>query len=51
VIARFFLGLSVRETSELMGCAEGTVKAATHQAIESLRAGGLIDDEQVLEVM
>lgn len=43
VIARYFLGLSIAETAGLMGCAEGTVKAATHQALSSLRASGLVD--------
>jgi len=44
VVARFFLGLDVAETAELLGCAPGTVKAATHKAIANLRTSGLIDD-------
>jgi RNA polymerase sigma-70 factor (ECF subfamily) len=42
VVARFFLGLDVRETAELLGCAEGTVKAHTHKALANLRASGLL---------
>jgi RNA polymerase sigma-70 factor (ECF subfamily) len=45
VVARYFLGLSVAETAALLGCAQGTVKAATHQALANLRAGGLLRDE------
>lgn len=37
LVLRFFEDLSVRDTAELMGCAEGTVKALTHQAIAALR--------------
>jgi DNA-directed RNA polymerase specialized sigma24 family protein len=39
--------LSVAETATALGCAEGTVKATTHQAIRALRAAGLVDDEEV----
>lgn len=34
---RYYAGFSVRETADAMSCAEGTVKALTHQAIASLR--------------
>ena len=34
---RYLMELSVRDTAEAMGCAEGTVKAATAAALESLR--------------
>lgn len=34
---RYYAGLSVRETAAAMSCAEGTVKALTHQAIAALR--------------
>jgi len=44
VVARYFLGLSVAETAEQLRCAEGTVKAATSQALESLRSRGFIDE-------
>jgi RNA polymerase sigma factor (sigma-70 family) len=47
VIARFYGGLSVQETAAALGCAEGTVKATTHQAIRNLRQAGLVDVEEV----
>lgn len=34
---RYFAGFSVAETADAMSCAEGTVKALTHQAIAALR--------------
>lgn len=34
---RYYAGFSVRETANAMSCAEGTVKALTHQAIAALR--------------
>ena len=37
VACRFLRRLSVRETAAAMGCAEGTVKAAVHAALENLR--------------
>lgn len=47
IVARYFLGYDVATTAELLGCAEGTVKAATHQAIGNLRRLGFVDDEEV----
>lgn len=44
VIHRYFLGRSVAETAEAMGCAQGTVKALAHKAVRALRAAGLADD-------
>ena len=41
VVLRFFLDQSVAEAASAMECAEGTVKALTHQAIANLRNGGL----------
>lgn len=38
VTLRFLEGLDVRQTAELMGCAEGTVKAAVHAGLRNLRA-------------
>lgn len=38
VVLRFYLRCSVGETAEAMGCAEGTVKAATSQALQRLQA-------------
>lgn len=49
VIARFYLGLSVAEAAEHLDCAEGTVKAATSQALDRLRAQGLIESPTVDE--
>jgi len=37
VACRYLLRLSIRETAEAMGCAEGTVKAAVHAALLNLR--------------
>ncbi|MFB3892268.1 MAG: RNA polymerase sigma factor [Phycisphaerae bacterium] len=37
VSCRYLLQMSLRETAELMGCAEGTVKAAVFAALENLR--------------
>jgi RNA polymerase sigma-70 factor (ECF subfamily) len=45
VVCRFYLAMTVAETAELLGCAEGTVKSATHQALASLRRAGLVEDE------
>jgi RNA polymerase sigma-70 factor (ECF subfamily) len=46
ILHRYYLGRSVAQTAELMGCAEGTVKALTSQAIDSLRQAGLgVTDE------
>lgn len=38
VVLRHFTGHSVRETADVMGIAEGTVTALTHQALTALRA-------------
>jgi RNA polymerase sigma factor (sigma-70 family) len=37
LLLRYFEDLSVRETAEVMGCPEGTVKTLTHRAIGRLR--------------
>jgi RNA polymerase sigma-70 factor (ECF subfamily) len=37
VVLRHYLDRSVSETAVVLGCSEGTVKALTHQGIESLR--------------
>ncbi len=49
IVCRFFLSLDVRETASVLDCAEGTVKATTHQALASLRRTGLIDDPTEVE--
>lgn len=37
VVLRYYATLTVAETAQAMGCAEGTVKALTHQAVTALR--------------
>ena len=37
VVLRFFENMSVEQTADVMGCAEGTVKATVHQALRSMR--------------
>jgi RNA polymerase sigma-70 factor (sigma-E family) len=46
LVLRFFLDLSVSETAEALGIAEGTVKSTTHRGLEQLR-GLLKADEEV----
>jgi RNA polymerase sigma factor (sigma-70 family) len=50
IVLRYFADLSVRVTAAVMGCAEGTVKALTSKAISALRARGLVDDEEHVDV-
>jgi RNA polymerase sigma-70 factor (sigma-E family) len=46
VVLRHYLDRSVRETALVLACSEGTVKALTHQGIESLRRSiGSFTDE------
>lgn len=45
VALRYYAGLSVAETADVLGCAEGTVKSLTHQAIQRLRSLLDVDDE------
>jgi RNA polymerase sigma factor (sigma-70 family) len=45
IVARFYLGLSVRETAGALECPEGTVKTLTHRAIARLRDAGFVDEE------
>ena len=48
IVARYFGQLSVAESAAALGCAEGTVRALTAQAVAALRRSGLIDvDEEV----
>jgi RNA polymerase sigma factor (sigma-70 family) len=42
IVARHYLGLTVRETALAMRCAPGTVTALTHQAMASLRRSKLL---------
>jgi len=48
VVARWFLGYGVDETAALLGCAPGTVKSTTHQALARLRASGLVETEETI---
>ncbi len=43
VVLRYLEGLTVKQTAELMGVAEGTVKATVHAGLRKLRE--LLDDE------
>ena len=43
IVLRFYLGLSVGEIGEALGCPEGTVKTRTRRAMSALRASGLIE--------
>lgn len=44
LVLRYYSDLSVEQTAEAMGCAPGTVKSLTSQALTALRAGaGLVD--------
>lgn len=46
LICRYFADLSVNDTAELLGCAPGTIKALTSQAVSRLRAELKIDIEE-----
>ena len=50
VVCRFYLAMTVAETAETLGCAEGTVKSSTHQALASLREAGLVDEPEEVDV-
>jgi RNA polymerase sigma factor (sigma-70 family) len=45
VVLRYFADLSVVATAEIMGCAPGTVKSLTSQALDRLRAVVIFDDD------
>ena len=48
LVLRYYADLPVGEVAEVMGCAPGTVKALTSQALARLRdRGGLIDVQEV----
>jgi RNA polymerase sigma-70 factor (ECF subfamily) len=47
LVLRYYLGYSVRETAEALGCPEGTVKTLTHRAITRLRDAGFVNEEIV----
>ena len=37
IVPRFYLDLTVEQTAELLGCAQGTVKSQTAKALDTLR--------------
>jgi RNA polymerase sigma-70 factor (ECF subfamily) len=43
VVVRYFNDLSVTDAAMVLGCAEGTVKALTHQAVANLRV--ILEDD------
>ena len=45
LVLRFYADLSVAEIAAAMGCAEGTVKATLHQALQRLR----VDAEELID--
>lgn len=49
LVLRFYSDLTVNEAAAIMRCAPGTVKALTHQAIQSLRRAGLIQPSARVE--
>jgi RNA polymerase sigma-70 factor (sigma-E family) len=46
VVLRYFADLSITDTAVALGCAPGTVKALTHQALDRLRTSGFVADEE-----
>ncbi|MGH7857518.1 MAG: sigma-70 family RNA polymerase sigma factor, partial [Candidatus Binatia bacterium] len=46
LVLRYYADLSVGDVAEVMGCAEGTVRALTSQALQSLRRSGLAVDTE-----
>ena len=45
IVARFYADMTVAEAAVAMGCAPGTVKALTSQAITNLRRSGVAFDD------
>ena len=48
LVLRFYADLSVEQTADVLGCAPGTVKALTHQALAQLRTL-LAEPESIME--
>ena len=44
LVLRYYADMPVAEAAEAMGCAEGTVRALTSQALDALRRSGLAAD-------
>ena len=49
LVLRFYADVSVAQTAEAMGCAEGTVKSLTNKAVAGLRRR--LGDETLVEVV
>src|SRR5436190_517021 len=49
VVVRFFNDLSVADAAIVLGCAEGTVRALTHQALVNLRGVLQVDADLMVE--
>lgn len=49
LVLRYFAGLPVPEAAEVMGCAEGTVRALTSQAVSGLRSRFVDHDLEVTD--
>lgn len=45
LVLRYYAGLTSTEVAQHMGCAPSTVRVLTHQAINGLRDGGLLDPD------
>jgi RNA polymerase sigma factor (sigma-70 family) len=50
VVLRFFADFPVREVAQLLAMPEGTVKTLSARALDSLRAAGLAELEEVTDV-
>ena len=51
LLYRYYASMTVAETAQSMRCAEGTVRALTHQAMSTLRdATGLLEQEEDADV-
>ena len=44
LVLRYFADMPITEVAQVMGCAEGTVRALTSQALSSMRRSGLAVD-------
>lgn len=46
LVLRYYADMSVSDVAQVMGCAEGTVRALTSQALTSLRSSGVQMEEE-----
>lgn len=49
LVLRYYADLSVDDAAAQMGCAPGTVRALTSQAVAALRGAGLVESVEVIE--